>query len=257
MGELEKRTVLVTGAGDSVGRVIAETFADQGARVHICDIREDAVNKTLSENPEMSGSTCNVGSKPEVDRLFDEVSRNLGHVDVLVNCVGIAGPNVPLEAIKEDEWQSVLQINVTGMFYLMQKAIPGMKERRSGAIVNFSSSSTRSGLPNRTAYIVSKYAVEGLTRNAARELGPYNIRCNAVLPGAINNARLQEIFGRCANEAGVSIEEYEAEALRYISMRTKIELDELANAVWFLASDMAPHITGVLLEVSGGHEWEG
>ena len=93
--------------------------------------------------------------------------------------------------------------------------------------------------------------------DAARELGPFNIRCNAVLPGAINNERLQHIFSRCAAEAGVSVEEYETEALRYISMRTKIELNELADAVWFLASDMAPHINGTLLEVSGGHEWEG
>jgi NAD(P)-dependent dehydrogenase (short-subunit alcohol dehydrogenase family) len=103
---------------------------------------------------------------------------------------------------------------------------------------------------------VSKYAVEGLTMNAARELGPFNVRCNAILPGAINNDRMNMVMERGAKEAGVTLEEYEKESLRYISMRTKIEPSELADAVYYLATDTAPHVTGVLLQVAGGVEWE-
>ena len=180
----------------------------------------------------------------------------MGRVDVLVNCVGIAGPQALLEDITDDDWQTSMQVNLTGMFYTMKRAIPGMKERRFGAIVNFSSSSTLTCLPSRSAYIVSKYAVEGLTKNAARELGPFNVRCNAILPGGINNDRLNMIFERCAKEQGITVEEFEKEALRYVSMRTKIEPEELADTVYFLATDTAPHITGVLMEVSGGSEWE-
>jgi len=131
-----------------------------------------------------------------------------------------------------------------------------MKERRFGSIINFSSASTITGLPNRAAYVVSKYAVEGLTKNTARELGPYNVRCNAILPGAIDNKRLAMVLERVARKKGISPEEFETEMLRYNSMRTKIAPEELANAVFLLASKKAPHITGVMFEVSGGHEWE-
>ncbi len=256
MPDVKELCVLITGAGDSVGRVTAEKFLTAGARVHICDVREDAVQDTLAANPGMGGSVCNVGNKAEVDQLFDDAFAAMGRVDVLVNCVGIAGPHALLEDISDKDWQTSMQVNLTGMFYTMKRAIPGMKERRFGAIVNFSSSSTLTCLPSRSAYIVSKYAVEGLTKNAARELGPFNVRCNAILPGGINNDRLNMIFERCAKEQGVTVEEFEKEALRYVSMRTKIEPKELADAVYFLATDTAPHVTGVLMEVSGGSEWE-
>jgi len=248
--------VLITGAGDSVGRVTAEKFLAAGAQVHICDVREDAVQDTLAANPGMGGSVCNVGSKEDVDRLFDDVFAAMGRVDVLVNCVGIAGPHALLEDITDEDWQTSMQVNLTGIFYTMKRAIPGMKERRFGSIINFSSASTLTCLPNRSAYIVSKYAVEGLTKNAARELGPYNVRCNAILPGGINNDRLNMIFERCAKDQGITVEEFEKEALRYVSMRTKIEPAELADTVYFLATDTAPHITGLMMEVSGGAEWE-
>jgi len=256
MTDVTELCVLITGAGDSVGRVTAEKFLAAGARVHICDVRAEAVRATLSANPGMGGTVCNVGDRADVDRLFDEALAAMGRVDVLVNCVGIAGPRALLEDISDEDWQTSMQVNATGMFYTMKRAIPGMKERRFGAIVNFSTASTRTGLPSRSAYVVSKYAVEGLTKNAARELGPYNVRCNAILPGGINNDRLNIVFENAAKEAGVSVEDYEKEALRYVSMRCKVEPEELADAVYFLACDTAPHVTGMLLEVSGGLEWE-
>ena len=253
---MDKLCVLITGAGDSVGRVTAEKFLAEGASVHICDVREDAVATTLADNSDLTGTVCNVGDSEQVAHLFSEALDAMGRVDVLVNCVGIAGPHGPIEDISNEDWHTSMQVNTTGMFYTMKHAIPGMKERRFGSIINFSSGSTRTCLPNRTAYVVSKYAVEGLTKNAARELGPYNVRCNAILPGAINNDRLNMVFQRVAADKGIPIEEFEKEALKYISMRTKIEPEELADTVLFLASDKAPHITGTLFEVTGGSEWE-
>jgi len=236
MTDVNELCVLITGAGDSVGRVTAEKFLAAGAKVHICDVRDEAVQATLEANPGMGGTTCNVGDKGDVDRLFDDALSAMGRVDVLVNCVGIAGPHALLENISDEDWQTSMQVNLTGMFYTMKRAIPGMKKRRFGAIVNFSSCSTRSCLPSRTAYVVSKYAVEGLT--------------------AINNDRMNMVMERGAKEQGVTLEEYEKEALRYVSMHTKIESEELADAVYFLCTDTGPHITGVLLDVAGGHEWE-
>ena len=196
--------VLITGAGDSVGRVTAEKFLAAGAKVHICDVREEAVQATLAANPGMTGTACSVGVEEEVDNLFAQALAAMGKVDVLINCVGIAGPHAPLEEITSEDWQTTFQVNVTGMFYTMRHAIPGMKQRRSGSIINFSSASTISCLPNRAAYVVSKYAVEGLTKNSARELGPYNVRCNAILPGAIDNARLAMVLERVARQKGIS-----------------------------------------------------
>ena len=104
--------------------------------------------------------------------------------------------------------------------------------------------------------MVSKAGVEALTFNTAREVGSFNIRCNVISPGAINNDRYNFIISRVAAEKGISIEEMEKEALKYIAMRCKIEPEELADTVLFLASDKAPHITGQNIEVSGLSEWE-
>src|SRR6185437_3983692 len=165
--------VLVTGAGDSVGREIAERFLKRGDKVHICDVREEAVKATLAANPGMSGSVVDVGKRVEVDRLFADLRTAMGDVSILVNVVGIAGPRASIEDIDEDEWERSIGVNLNGLFYCMKRAIPMLKANGGGSIINFSTCSTRTRLPFRAPYIASKYGVEGLTLNAARELGPF------------------------------------------------------------------------------------
>ncbi|MBW2368505.1 MAG: SDR family oxidoreductase [Deltaproteobacteria bacterium] len=251
-----EKNVVVTGAGDSVGRLIAERYLAQGAKVHICDVRKDAVAETLAANPGMHGTVTNVGKPEDVEQLFKEVFDWMGHVTILVNMVGIAGPTALLEDISLEEWRDSIDINLNGMFYTIRQVVPEMKKRRNGCIVNFSSASTRTGLPKRTPYVVSKYGVEGLTRNLARELGPFNIRCNAILPGGINNERVKIILRRVAEAEGMTMEEVTKEAVDFTPMRTLIEPAELADMVLFLTSDAAPHISGQLIGVDGNHEWE-
>ena len=248
--------VLVTGAGDSVGREIAERFVALGHRVHICDVRADAVQATLKHNPGMSGSVVDVGKRDDADRLFADARKSMGDVSVLVNVVGMAGPRANIEDINEDEWERTISVNLNGMFYCMKRAIPMLKANGGGAIVNFSTCSTRTGLPFRAPYIASKAGVEGLTRNAARELGPFGIRCNAILPGIINNQRFNFIVSRNAAATGRSPAEIEADYLKYVSLRTKVELHELADMVLFLALDTGKKISGELIAVSGNMEWE-
>lgn len=248
--------VLVTGGADSVGRVLAEAFAARGDNVHICDVNGAALAQTLAANPSMRGTLANVGERAEVGKVFQQARAWMGEVTVLVNNVGIGGPRAAIEDIDIAQWQATLDINVSGMLYCMQQAIPAMKARRSGAIINFSTGSTRTRLPMRTAYVVSKYAVEGLTLNAARELGPHNIRCNAILPGAINNARMKKIVSDKAAALGQPLEAVTQEFLKYISMRTMVEPAEIADMVLFLASDGARKVTGELVSVSGNVEWE-
>jgi NAD(P)-dependent dehydrogenase (short-subunit alcohol dehydrogenase family) len=249
-------TVLVTGGADSVGRVMAERFAARGDRVHICDVRADALAATLAANPGMRGTLADVGDPDALARVFAEATAWLGDISVLVNNVGIGGPRAAIEDIALEDWDRALAVNVTAMFHAMKLVIPGMKRRGGGAIVNFSTGSTRTRLPMRTAYVVSKFAVEGLTLNAARELGPFKIRCNAILPGMIDNARMQGIVAAKARETGQTPEKVEAGYLRYISMRSKTQPSDLAEMVLFLASDAGRLISGELIAVSGNLEWE-
>jgi len=248
--------VIVTGGADSVGRAIAEAFMARGDQVHICDINADALHATLAANPAMSGTHASVGDVAAVERVFAQARAAFGEPTVLINNVGIAGPRGALEDLDIAEWRETFEVNVNGMLHCMQEVIPAMKRAQRGAIINFSTGSTRTRLPMRTAYVASKFAVEGLTLNAARELGPFNIRCNAILPGAINNARMNGIIARQASELGRDVEQVKQDFLRYISMRTMIEPSEICDLVMFLASDAAKKITGDLMSVSGNVEWE-
>jgi NAD(P)-dependent dehydrogenase (short-subunit alcohol dehydrogenase family) len=249
-------SVLVTGAASSVGRLIAERFAAEGANVHVCDVQEAALREMLAANSDIRGTVGSVGQHDDVSRIFAQARAWLGHPAILVNTVGIGGPRAPIEDVEIDDWLESFDVNVHGMFYCIREAVPGMKRAGRGVILNFSSGSTRTGLPLRTPYVASKYAVEGLTRNLARELGPHNIRVNALLPGMIDNERMRGIVRRSAEAQGKSVEDVEGEYLRYISMRSKISPEEIADMVLFLASPAARHVTGQLVGVDGNIEWE-
>lgn len=256
MKKCSARRVLVTGA-DSTARVIAETFAASGAGVVACDVREAAVTSLNESDSGVFATQADVGNEEDVARLYDMTMEQLGGIDVLVNVVGIAGPTKPTEELSTDDWRESMRINLDGVFFTCRAVIPQMKSRRSGVIINFSTGSTRTLLPNRSPYIVSKFAVEGLTRNLARELGPFNIRVNAILPGMIDNDRIRAVMQRLADAQGVAVETVMDNALQYISMRTPIQPQELADTVCFLASEKAAHISGQLLGVDGNVEWEG
>jgi len=248
--------VLVTGAGDSVGRAIAERFLGRGDKVHICDVRADAVAATLGANPGLTGSVTDVGVRSDVERLFEDARASLGGLTILVNVVGMAGPRGPIEDMDEDEWDKTIAVNLSGMFYCMKRAVPLLKANGGGSIVNFSTCSTRTGIPFRAPYIASKAGVEGLTKNCARELGPSGIRCNAILPGIIDNDRFRFVVNRNVEATGRSFEEIEADYLRYVSLRCKVQISEFADMVEFLTSPAGAKVTGETIALSGNMEWE-
>ncbi len=248
--------VIVTAGGSGIGRAIAEHFLVSGASVHICDINQEALDETLSSNPGMRGSIANVGQPKDVDRLFAEATEWMGGLDVLVNNAGIGGPNAPVDEMEDHEWDLTIQINLNGAFYCTKRAARIMKQQESGCIINISSTSARTCLPNRAPYVASKVGLEGLTRNLARELGPYGIRCNAVLPGSIENERGRMLLKRLADREGISIDEARNRRLKYISMRTRIDPGEIADVVVTLTTHPFRHVTGQLLSVCGNAEWE-
>jgi NAD(P)-dependent dehydrogenase (short-subunit alcohol dehydrogenase family) len=247
---------MITAAASGIGRAIAERFLRDGQRVHVCDVDPGAMEATLAALPALRGSVVDVGDPQAVEGWFREAVAWLGGVDVLVNNHGVAGPRGYIEELDTEEFDRCVRVNLNGMFYTMKHAVPHMKRQRSGCIINLITTSVRTGIPKRAPYVASKAGALGLTRNCARELGPWNIRVNAVLPGYMNNQRGRGVLARVAKDRGVPIEVMEAEALRYVSMRTWIEMSEIADACAFLASEEARHVSGQELSVCGNVEWE-
>jgi len=247
---------VVTGGADSTGLAVAQQLSLRGARVHVIDVREDSVRRAHETHPQLTGSVADIGRSEDVQRAFADARRHLGSVNVLVSVVGIPGPQSPVEGITDEQWAQTFNANVHGLFYAVREAVPDMKRGKGGAIVTFSSGSTRTNMPDRLPYVASKWAVEGMTRALARELGPHQIRVNSILPGLIDNARMRSIIERKAQEQGRTPAEVKADYLRYISMRTAVEPDEIGATVAFLCSRDARHITGQLVGVDGNIEWE-
>jgi NAD(P)-dependent dehydrogenase (short-subunit alcohol dehydrogenase family) len=248
--------VLVTAGAGGAGRVIAQSFADRGARVLVCDIDRQAVAALESERSDICGLTGDVSAEKTVDDVFEVAEARFGGVDVLVNNVGIAGPTAPVESISTAEWNATLAANLTSHFLCARRAVPGMKARGDGLIVNISSGSAKVGLPLRLPYVASKGAVISMTMNLARELGPHGIRVNAILPGAIRGARIERVIHEKARALGVSAADYERDLLRFISLRTMVEPEDIASMILFLASPSGRRITGQAIAVDGNIEYE-
>jgi len=246
------RNALVTAGGSGIGRAICERLIAADYRVFACDVSADA----LDQCADVTGILCDVSDRSQVAAMFDRVKAEAGGLHVLVNNAGIGGPRAPLDTIEHDAWDKTVAVNLNGMFYCMREATAMMKMSMSGVIVNISTSSVLTGLPLRAPYVASKAGVLGLTRNAARELGAYNIRCNAILPGLIDNPRGRSLVQKVADDRGQSFAEAEAEYLRYVSLRCWIDPGEIGDLAVFLASDAARHITGQSIAVDGNVEWE-
>ena len=250
------RTVVVTGGASGIGRVIAERFADAGYRVHIFDINAEAVAMALGDNAAFSGTVGDVSVAADVAAGMRDAEAAMGHVGVLVNDAAIPGPRAPVEEMPDEEWDRTMRVNLYGPFLWTKAVVPGMKARREGSIVNISTGSVRTLPLNRSVYNVSKWGVEGLTKTAARELGPWNVRVNAIQPGMVNNERMRGIVQRIADQEGRPADEVEAEFLQFISMRCKVEPEDIADMAVFLSSEGASRVTGQVIAVDGHIEWE-
>jgi len=250
------KKVIITAAAGGIGKAIAQSFIDEGEKVFICDIAKDSVEQMLGVHPNLGGCVADLSNKEDVKGFIEQGLAFLGGVDVLINNAGVAGQRGPVEELDYDSWESAFKVNIHSFFYTIKLVTPLMKEQGSGCIINTSTMSSKVGLPHRLPYVASKAAVNGLTLNIARELGPFNIRCNAILPGAVNNERGMGVLAKVAADKGVPVEEMLQDALKYISMRTAVEPEEIADLAVFLASNKAKHITGQLIAVDGNMEWE-
>jgi len=255
-GELTGRGAVVTAGASGVGFGIVQRLLEAGAKVHVCDVDSGMLEQAQKRFPDLTASVVDVGDPDGVAAAADEAREALDTIDVLVNNAGIGGPRDPLEDIEVDAWQRVMDVNLNGPFYWMKAVIPEMKRRGVGVILNISTTSARTGLPNRSAYVTSKVGLLGLTHNAARELGPYGVRVNAILPGFMDNPRGRALIDAHAREHGKAVADVEREFMSYISMRTMIQATEIGDMAVFLASDAARHVTAQQISVDGNMEWE-
>jgi len=234
--------VLVTAGGAGIGRAIAQTFRDHGARVHTSDIDPKTKPDTLAD----------VAALAQVEKLFQEVQENLGGLDVLVNNAGIAGPTGKVEDIKPEDWDRCIAVDLSGMFYCARKAMPLIKAAGGGSIINLSSAAGLHGFPQRSPYCAAKWGVVGFTKSLSVEAGPDKVRVNCICPGIVEGERIERVVEAKAKMLGVSREAFLEKFLETTSMRSTVNAQEIADMALYLASAAGRHITGQALAVDAG-----
>jgi NAD(P)-dependent dehydrogenase (short-subunit alcohol dehydrogenase family) len=243
--------VMITAAASGIGRSIAKAFAADGAKVHICDVNEAALASFREEFPEIAATNVNVRSEGEIDAWFDEALDDLGGLDVLVNNAGIKGPTAQVDDIDYADWRECIEVCLDSHFLCARRAAPVMKAQKSGLIINLSSNAGQYGFGNRTPYAAAKWAVIGLTKSLAIELGPHNVRCNAICPGAVRGDRINRVIQGEADMRGVPFDVVAKEMVFNQSIARFTEADEVADLCLFLASPGAAMINGQDIAIDG------
>jgi NAD(P)-dependent dehydrogenase (short-subunit alcohol dehydrogenase family) len=241
--------VLVTAGASGIGREIARAFVANGAKVFVCDIDAKALEAVAKEIPGLFIKACDVSSRQDIERMVPFAVEALGGLDVLVNNAGISGPTAPVEKMNPDEWEKVMQVDLTGTFNVTRLAIPHLKKSAAGVIINMSSVAGRFGYPNRSPYATAKWGIIGFTKTLSIELGEWGIRANAILPGAVDGPRFQRVLAGRAEVSGKPIEEITKEALATQSIKHLVNPKDIATLAVFLASDSAKSISGQMLPI--------
>ena len=252
---LGDRVAIVTGAAHGIGRAICVELAREGASVWACDILAPELEETRGAAVAVTGRSCraaivDVADPASVTTFVGEIAGVEGRVDVLVNNAGgVAGQTMrPIEEVDDADWRRIFAINVDAAFHFTRAVAPRMKQRRSGCIINIASGAGRSySLTGIQAYASAKAGVIGLTRQTARELGPFGIRVNCVAPGFVRSNPATERQWQALGVDG------QQRLLDAIALRRLGEAEEIARAVIFFASDDARYVTGQTLGVDGGH----
>ncbi len=251
---LDGQRAILTAGASGIGRAIAEALVAAGARIAICDLDDVALAAFREAHPNSIAIACDVADLAAVERVLTQMLSELGGVDLLMNNAGTAGPTANVEDIDPLDWARCVDVNLNAQFLFIRGVVPAMKKQRSGLILNMSSAAGRLGMPKRAPYAAAKWGVVGLTQSLAMELGPHNIRVNAILPGSVRGDRMDRVLRARAEESGRAVAEIEAEEVAAISLGRMIERDEIADLVVYLASPSGRSISGQSLGVCGNTE---
>ena len=241
MFDLSDKTALVTGATGGIGAAIASTLHGAGATVAISGTRREKLDELAATlGSRIHVVPCNLGDRDAVNGLVGEAEAAMGKLEILVNNAGITKDNLFMR-MKDEEWDEVINVNLTATFALMRSALKGMMRNRFGRIVNISSISGIIGNPGQANYAASKAGMVGMTKSLAREVAPRGITANCISPGFIETPMTGEL-----NEKQVET------IAKAIPSGTFGKPEDIAAAVLYLASDEARYVTGQTLHVNGG-----
>ncbi len=246
---LAGKRAFVTAGGAGMGRATVLTMHRLGAQVFTCDVDAEAL-ESLPDG--VSASVCDVSSSADLNALFDTFLP--GGLDFMINNAGVAGPTKLIEDITDDEWRHTMAVGIDAQFYCARRVVPVFKAQGHGVIVNLISAAGILGYPSRSPYAAAKWAVTGLTKTLAMELGPHNIRVNGVVPGNVNGDRIERVIAAHAEADGLEPDVVRRMYAIGTSMQCYVDPEEIADLIVYLCSDHGRHISGQVIGVDGHTE---
>ncbi|HAV07835.1 MAG TPA: 3-oxoacyl-[acyl-carrier-protein] reductase [Rhodobacteraceae bacterium] len=246
--------VVITGGASGIGRAFARRFARDGWRVALCDAASEAVAAMAGELPEAICRVADVRDEAQMAAFLAEVEAAWGGADAVCANAGTGGPAGLVESLDYQAWQDCVAVNLHGAFLTCRWAARVMRAQGSGAIVVTSSTSGQWGVPYRSPYVAAKWALVGLTKTLAMELGPAGVRVNAICPGAVEGERMERVLAMEAAAGGRSVDAVRAQYAEGVSLRQWVTEDDLAETVAFLVSPAAGKISGQIIAIDGNTE---
>ena len=253
-GDKMSQRVMITAGGSGIGLAIAKAFAGGGAKVHVCDVDERALDEVAKAHPEIARTALDVTDEAAIDSWFEDALGDLEGLDVMVNNAGTKGPTGYVEELKLEDWRACLGVCLDAQFLCARRAAPIMKRQRAGCMINISSTAGLFGYGLRTPYAAAKWAVIGFTKSLAVELGPFDVRVNAICPGIVEGARIERVMQAEAESRGLSRDAVHEEYIQSQSIKRFVKPGEIADMCLFLASSAARMITGQAIAVDGHAE---
>jgi NAD(P)-dependent dehydrogenase (short-subunit alcohol dehydrogenase family) len=256
--KLADQVAIVVGSGRGIGEAIARTFAQEGAAVALVDLAKmKAELESIAQEISQKGGkaiaiVADCTDDSQVKKMVDETVTLWGKIDILVNSAGLRGPLVPVQDITEEEWDTVLDVNLKAVFLCCRAVLKIMMQQKSGSIVSISGTAGKEGMALRGSLCAAKWGLLGLTQTIAKEAGPSGIRANIICPGGMDEPELRDMYAERAKGLGMEFSQLEKSVLELTPLRKYAKHDEVAKAALFLASSDSSHTTGESLNVSGG-----
>lgn len=256
--KLNGQVAIVVGSARGIGAAIARTFSQEGAAIVLMDIEkmkpqlDEVAQEITRKGGKAIAIVADCTDEDQVNKMADEAVRCWGKIDILVNSAGLRGPLVPVQEITEQEWDSVLAVNLKAVFLCCKAVLKYMIKQKSGNIVSISGTAGKEGMALRGSLCAAKWGLLGLTQTIAKEAGPSGIRANIICPGGVDEADLRTMYAERAKGLGMAFQELEKNVLEQTPLRKYASHEEIAKAALFLASSDSSHTTGEALNVSGG-----
>ena len=251
---LNNKEIIISAGASGIGWSTAKICLSKGAVVYICDIDSKSLKKAQKHQlykKKLFTYECDASDEYEVSNFFNKIRKKTKKIDALINNVGIAGPTGTIEKLTSEDWEQTLKVNVISHFYFTKLAIPMLKNNKGGSIINISSTAGIMGFALRSPYAASKWAIIGVTKTLAIELGKFKIRVNAICPGTIKGDRMDRVIKDKAKFLKVSKKIIEKDFLSMTSMNSWISQEDIGNMCSFLISKDSEKISGQVFPVDG------